>query len=119
MSNHIRIRHTAAGSWVWELVTSDGHVAGSSAGTADRAACEAEAREQGLPVKGLRRGTARLERKYEPGMHVYNSPPGLWRWRSVDASGAIVAMGSAAFLTKAEAQVDAERARNTARLADA
>jgi hypothetical protein len=119
MANHIRIRHTMTGSWIWELVTSDGHVAGSSGGVPDRDACEAEALEQRLPVKGLRRGTARLTRKYEPGVHVYSSPPGLWRWRNVDASGTIVAAGRTAFLTKAEAQADAERAASIVQLADA
>jgi len=39
--------------WIWELVTPDGHVAQESKPFDDRAVCEADAKQQGLPVEGL------------------------------------------------------------------
>ena len=53
--NRIRVRRTIKHVWVWELVTPDGHVASRSGAFDDRALCEAEAKRQGLPVKGLAR----------------------------------------------------------------
>ena len=41
--------------WVWELVTPDGHVAHQSPPFSNREACEANAKEQDLPVEGLSR----------------------------------------------------------------
>lgn len=54
-SNRIRVRSNMNGGWIWELVMPDGHVAQQSESFADRGLCEAEAKQQGLPVQGLSR----------------------------------------------------------------
>ena len=58
-SNRIRVHLSMKGGWVWELVTSDGHVVQQSDSFVDRTLCEAEADQQGLPVEGLARRRAR------------------------------------------------------------
>jgi len=53
---HIRVRGgRAAGSWQWELITAEGHVANVSEAFWSRKKCEAEAKRQDLPVVGLAR----------------------------------------------------------------
>jgi hypothetical protein len=55
-SNRIRIHQHMSGGWVWRLLTPDGHVAQESESFGDdRAACEDDAKKQGLPVVGLMR----------------------------------------------------------------
>jgi hypothetical protein len=54
-TNRTRIRRTMRDMWVWELVMPDGHVVHRSEPIADRAECENAARQEGLPVDGLRR----------------------------------------------------------------
>jgi uncharacterized protein YegP (UPF0339 family) len=56
---HIRIRRNTDGAWRWELVMSDGHVVQQSEWFADRTLCEAEAKQQELPIAGLSRAASR------------------------------------------------------------
>jgi len=51
----IRVRSTFQRAWIWELVLADGHVVQQSEPFKDRSLCEAEAKQQGLPVQGLAR----------------------------------------------------------------
>jgi hypothetical protein len=51
----IRVRQTINLEWMWELVTADGHVASTSETFAERSACEASAKLEGLPITGLTR----------------------------------------------------------------
>ena len=53
--NRIRVRTNFQHAWIWELVMSDGHVVQQSEPFEDRSLCEAEAKQQGLPVQGLSR----------------------------------------------------------------
>jgi hypothetical protein len=56
---HIRIRRNTGGAWMWEHVMADGHVVQGSEWFADRALCEAEAKQQELPIAGLSRAASR------------------------------------------------------------
>ena len=55
MDTRIRIRATSDSRWRWELLTADGHVVSATDPFDSREACEADAKQQGCPVTGLRR----------------------------------------------------------------
>ncbi len=57
-TNRIRVYKDLKGMWVWDLLTPDGHVVQQSEPFEDRATCENQAKEQGLPVRGLSRTTS-------------------------------------------------------------
>ena len=55
MTTRIRIRSTSDLRWRWELLADDGHVVNATDPFDSRDACEADAKQQGYPVTGLRR----------------------------------------------------------------
>jgi hypothetical protein len=108
MSNRIRVRSTIGRGWVWELLTPDGHVASGSDPFVDRAACEADALEQGLPVAGLRKTSAAEAKPRVAGLNICDDTRGIWRWECVDGRGRTVSASKVAFLTREECVQDAE-----------
>jgi len=118
MDAHIRIRATWGAQWLWELITAKGHIVSESQPFADRAACEADAKEQGLPVKGL------IKRGKKPAMSADadrskwrfpRDPSGVWQWQRLDSAGALIEESSRAFLTKEECVTDAVKNGYTGR----
>jgi hypothetical protein len=108
MSNRIRVRSTLGRGWVWQLLTPDGHVASSSDVFVDRDACEADARKQGLPVTGLRKGRQSKPNPTAIGLNIRHDSRGIWRWECVDLDGALAAASNIAFLTRDECARHAE-----------
>lgn len=59
-SEYVQIGFSQGGlCWRWELRSRDGHSLSCSADFDDRYACELDALQQGLPVKGLSRKLSR------------------------------------------------------------
>lgn len=112
MITRIRVRAATFGSqWLWELLTSDGHVAASSPPFATRAECEADALRQGLPVTGLRKGPrARGDKAVTPqiGLVVSASSRGIWTWKCFDLKGELISTSATGFLTRDECERDAK-----------
>ena len=108
MSNRIKVRSTMSRGWIWELLTPDGHVAASSEVFGDRAACEADARKQGLPITGLRKGRQPAAKPVAVGLNIRHDSRGIWRWECVDQDGSIASASAVAFLTREECARDAE-----------
>ena len=103
----VRVRSTLMRTWVWELVTSDGHVAAASEDFGDRAACEAEALRQGLPVSGIRKSAVVKKKALAPGRLIASDSRGVWHWKHIDEHGEVVASSAVGFLTKPECERDA------------
>ncbi|HEV7799727.1 MAG TPA: hypothetical protein VGP15_01500 [Burkholderiales bacterium] len=119
INTRIRIRSTLSRAWIWELVTRDGHVANASTEFATREECEGDARKQGLPISGLRRGprlTAEPKPvRQEPGSwKLHKDDSGLWHWQRVDDRAAVVDVSRCAFLTREECVSDARKNGYTA-----
>jgi hypothetical protein len=106
--NRIKVRSTIGGGWVWELRTPDGHVAASSEVFGDREACEADARNQGLPVTGLRKGRRSKTKALATGLNIRHDSRGIWRWECVGEDGSVASASDIAFLTRDECARDAE-----------
>ena len=110
MTAQIRIRSTLRLQWQWELITADGHIASASHPFPTREACEADAKRQGLPVKGLN-NRAKVPRVHSPtGSSKWRfpcTPSGLWQWRRWDGTGKLMEESARAFLTRDECVEDA------------
>lgn len=103
----VRVRSTLMRTWIWELITRDGHVAAASDEFGDRGECEADALRQGFPVSGLRR-TSRVRKKtFKPGLSIASDGSGIWSWKHVDRDGEVIASSTVGFLTKEECERDA------------
>lgn len=122
---HIRIRSTLNKMWIWEHLTSDGHVVNSSPQFLSKEDCGADAVNQELPVIGLarkRRGKTAHAAKPSP---VSVSPEcvatlvkttaGLWHWRIVSSNGEEVSRSKRYFLTLRDCERDV---RSSAQPAD-
>ena len=109
--DHVRIRTTFGGSWIWELVTGEGHIVCVSQPFSDRDECEDSAKKHGLPVTGGRKTIkGRAGPRRPPGSRVFCNGRGLWIWEHVSEDGRVEASSSARFLTREECERDlAER----------
>ena len=113
-NTRIRIKSTLSRQWIWELVTRDGHVANASSAFATREECESDAKQQGLPVSGLRR-SARVTAVSSPRREshklwtIHKDPSGLWHWQQRDERAQIVAESACAFLTRSECVTNAQK----------
>jgi hypothetical protein len=99
-------------TWVWEIVTEDGHVAAQSAQFTDRDECEAaailEGREENLPIAGITKPNAAQAKP--GGLDVSRDKRGLWIWRYRGEDRKIVQKADRAFLTRKECVADAAAA---------
>ena len=103
----VRVRSTLMRTWIWELVTRDGHVAAASDEFADRGACETDALRQGVPVSGLRRTSRARAPALKPGLAIASDRYGIWHWKHVGEDGDVIASSDVGFLTKGECERDA------------
>jgi uncharacterized protein YegP (UPF0339 family) len=114
VNTRIRIRSTLSRQWIWELVTRDGHVANASEIFATREECESDAKQQGLPVSGLRRSARpkaapASNRQAAQPWTIHKDTVGLWRWERRDERSEVIAGSTCAYLTRGECLADAQK----------
>jgi hypothetical protein len=112
----IRVRITMSRAWIWELLTSDGHIAQQSEDFTTRRECEIDALRQGLPVQGLakalnghKNGRTVVETATASLLLILDKPGGLWQWQCVDEGATGSQTSTRSFLTKEECVADARK----------
>src|SRR5688572_12938907 len=106
----VRVRQSIGGDFVWEINTPDGHIVSTSQPFKTRDACAEAARQHGLQVFGISRGTppSLHKRRQRGGWRIACDKTGVWRWAWRGVDGIPLNASKYGFLTRAECETDAQ-----------